>query len=331
MSWAFAFPPFTIALADAYKDALTETESANTDEVLRAAAQAHRVEALAETRGDGGALIDEGAVPVLARSRKGPGMVVTTISGKAGIGKSLVTANLAAAAAQNQGLTTAVVDLSLQFGDQGLMFDTPASPSMVDVLVNVDALTPDFLLECMHRGPADIRVLTAPPSPELADLVEPAHIRPMLSILRSMFDVIFVDTESHLSDVTIEAIETADRIVLVCSPYLASVKDTKLLLKTLNNLQVPGRKLTAVLNRVEPGIRLTMELVEINLKFPVGLELPHSPAELVESVTEGVPVVIAKSTLAWSQRVAALAADVTAQAGAEPRKPKRSFLGLNRS
>lgn len=300
---------------------------ANTDALLAAAADAQRLAEENAAAEEDARAIAEDVAALLPRSRRGPGIVVTTISGKGGSGKSVLTANLAVVTARQLGLTTAIVDLSLQFGDQGLMFDTPASPSMVDVLVNVDALTSDFLLECMHRGPDDLRILTAPPSPELADLVEPGHIRPMLSMLRDMFDVIFVDTESHLSDVTIEAIESADRLVLVTTPYLASVKDTKLLLKTLNNLQVPGRKLLAVLNRVEPGIRLTLDLVEINLKFPVGLELPHAPAALIESVTDGQPLMLAKPTLDWCQRVSSLAKSVS-EAGAETRKPKRSFLGL---
>jgi pilus assembly protein CpaE len=266
----------------------------------------------------------------LPRRNEGPGRVVAVISGKAGTGKSTIAANLAAAAAK-QGLTTAVVDLNLQFGDQALMFNCGSTPSMVDVLANIDALTAEFLLDCMHRGP-DLRVLSAPPSPELADLVEASHLQVILGILRVVFDIIVLDTTSHLSDITLEAMESADSLLVVTTPYLPSVKDTKLLLKTLSDLGVPARKLTAVLNRVEPGIKMGLDVLEANLKFPITLELPNVPVALTESVTDGIPLVLQKPGADWSQRIASLAATLASPAAAagEARRPKRGFLGLSR-
>src|SRR5579864_1355300 len=111
------------------------------------------------------------AVELIPRQRRGAGAVVAVVSGKPGTGKSMVVANLACAIARDHRMAVAVVDLSLQFGDQALMFDAGSSPSMVDVLANIDALTPDFVLECMHQAHG-LRILGAPPSPELADLVE---------------------------------------------------------------------------------------------------------------------------------------------------------------
>jgi pilus assembly protein CpaE len=227
-------------------------------------------------------------------------------------------------------LTTAVFDLALQFGDQALMFDAPPSPSMVDVLANIDALTPEFLVDCMHPGM--VRVLAAPPSPELADLVETDHVRLIMSQLRTLFDFIVLDTSSHLSDVTLEAIDTADAIVLVTTPHLASVKDSKLLLKTMSDLGVPATKLTAVLNRVEPAIRMGLEVLEANLKFPLAFEIPHTPQALMDAVTDGMPLTLSKPGSDFSKAVAAMTAQLVDPAGGEKaaKQQKRSFLGLTR-
>jgi pilus assembly protein CpaE len=266
---------------------------------------------------------------VLPRHTEGPGRVVSVVSGKAGTGKSTIAANLAAAIAKNHGLTTGVVDLSLQFGDLALMFDCSSSPSLVDVLVNIDALTNDFVLDCMHEA-SGVRVLAAPPSPELADLVEPAHLQVILAALREIFDVVVVDTSSHLSDITLEAMDSADTIVIVATPYLPAVKDAKLLLKTLSDLGVPARKLTTVLNRMEPAIKMSLDVLEANLKFPISLELPHVPGALVESVTDGVPLVLQKPGSEWSQRIGTLAEMVATAPGVEARRVRRGFLGLSR-
>jgi pilus assembly protein CpaE len=278
---------------------------------------------------DTSAAIEEELIPLLPRKRKGPGRVCAVISGKGGSGKSTLAASIAGAVAREHGLTTAVFDLALQFGDQALMFDAPPSPSLVDVLANIDAITPDFLVDCMHPG--IVRVLAAPPSPELADLVETDHVRLIMAQLRVLFDFIVLDTSSHLSDVSLEAIDTADAIVLVTTPHLASVKDSKLLLKTMSDLGVPATKLTAVLNRVEPAIRMGLEVLEANLKFPLSFEIPHTPQALMDAVTDGTPLTLGKPTSEFSKAITPLAAIlVDPSAEKTGQKQKRSFLGLTR-
>jgi Flp pilus assembly CpaE family ATPase len=67
--------------------------------------------------------------------------VIAVVSGKSGTGKSMIAANVACTNARDHRTTVAVVDLSLQFGDQALMFDAGSSPSMVDVRLLVDSVT----------------------------------------------------------------------------------------------------------------------------------------------------------------------------------------------
>ncbi|HXA41449.1 MAG TPA: P-loop NTPase [Candidatus Solibacter sp.] len=269
--------------------------------------------------------VEPAEVELIPRQRRGAGAVVAVVSGKPGTGKSTVVANLACAIARDHRMAVAVVDLSLQFGDQALMFDAGSSPSMVDVLANIDALTPDFVLECMHQAHG-LRILGAPPSPELADLVEASHLSLIIQQLRMIFDFVILDTSSHLSDISLEAIDSADALVMVTTPYLAAVKDTKLLLKTMSDLGVPAAKLTAVLNRVEPAIKMGRDVLEANLKFPISLELPHVPGLLVDSVTDGVPLVLGKPNSDWGNRIAELSTLVVDTNAAKARKPKRGFL-----
>ena len=284
----------------------------------------------AQAAADDEFLLEPEYADLLPRRHHGPARIIAVVSGKGGVGKSVVAANLAASLAKTHGLTTAVLDLSLQYGDQALMFDGGSSPSLVDVLANIDALTPDFLLECMHRPLDNLRVLGAPPAPELADLVEPVHVQAIMGHLRRLFDVVVVDNAAYLSDVALDVIDSADNLVVVTSPYLASIKDTKLLLKLLSDLQVSGRKISAVLNRIEGTIRISLEVLEANLKFPIAAELPYTP-QLIESVTDGQPLALAKPQIEFAQKLSGLAATLAAKELAEIAVPhRRSFLRLRR-
>jgi pilus assembly protein CpaE len=268
---------------------------------------------------------------LLPRKRSGPARVVSVISGKAGAGKSTVASNLASTMARDRGLAVAVLDLDLQFGDQSLMFDAASTPSILDVLVNADSLTGDFVLECMHQG-AGVRIMGAPPSPELADLVTTDHIQAVLAHLKEIFDVVVIDTESHLSDATLAAVDSAGTLVVVTTPYLASVKNTKLLLKTLSDLGIPPSRLTTVLNRLEPALKMPLDVLEANLKFPISIELPHASLALIESVTDGVPLALSKPNSEWGQRMTALSNLILAEDKAEvaPKTGRRGFLGRAR-
>jgi len=265
----------------------------------------------------------------LPRRRTGPARICAVLSGKAGTGKSVIAANLAALVARDYGLTTAVIDLSLQFGDQALMFDAQPTPSLVDVLANIDALTPEFILDCMQDC-SGVRVLASPPSPELADLVQAEHLRSILEQLRPVFDFIVLDLSSHLGDIALEAIEESDSLVVITSASLASVKDTKLLLKVLRDLGIPARSLAMVLNRVEPALKMSLEGLEVNIKFPINIEVPHTPVPLHNSVTDGVPVVLSQPRLDFSVAITGIAAAVIEPevVGAAEKPVRRSFLGL---
>src|ERR1035437_10544882 len=141
-----------------------------------------------------------------------------------------------------------------------------------------------------------------------------------------IFDFVVLDASSYLSDISLAAIDSADSLVLLTTPYLATVKDTKLLLKTMSDLGVPAAKLNAVLNRMEPAIKMGRDVLETNLKFPISLELPHVPGLLVDSVTDGVPLVLSKPKSDWGHRVAELARLIVDTSTAKARKPKRGFL-----
>ena len=277
------------------------------------------------------AVIDPRPLPLLPRKRSGPARVVSVISGKAGAGKSTVASNLASTMARNHGLAVAVLDLDLQFGDQALMFDAASTPSILDALVKAETLTGAFVLDCMQQG-AGVRIMGAPPSPELADLVTVDHIQAVLAHLKVIFDVVVIDTESHLSDATLAAVDNADAVIVLTTPYLASVKNTKLLLKTLSDLGVPPSRLTAVLNRLEPRLKMPLDVLEANLKFPISIELPHASLDLIESVTDGVPLVLTKPNSVWGQRMTALSSLILAEdkARAAPRTGRHGFLGLAR-
>ena len=229
------------------------------------------------------------AVPVPA----GPalGEVFLVISGKGGVGKTIVASNLAVSLANETNARVALVDLDLQFGDVGVMFNVDHPRTITDLVETVDAADAESINTVLADGPSGVRILLSPLSPELADLVTTDHIRTLMRELRKMFDYIVVDGSSHLAESTLEVIEMASKIVLVTSLTIPSIKTAKLSLKVLDSLDIEFEDILLVVNRVDSHGDFNREAIESNLRTKVAVQIPHDPQAVGVSVTRGVPFV----------------------------------------
>jgi pilus assembly protein CpaE len=222
-----------------------------------------------------------------AAGRSTPGEVFVVYSAKGGVGKSTIAANLAAALSRDGGAKVGLVDLDLQFGDIGVMLNLDYTRSITDVVEAPDRLEPEMLEEIMAPGPGGMRVLLAPLSPELADLVTADHVRPLIAALRRVFDVLVVDASSHLGEVGLQVMETATRILVVTALTIPAIKNARLTLKVLESLNVDPERVMLVVNRADGYSDFNKEAIEQNLRVPVAAQVPYDPRLVGESLTRG--------------------------------------------
>ncbi len=190
----------------------------------------------------------------------GPAEVILVFSGKGGVGKTLVATNLAVALAEQAGGRVALVDLDLQFGDVGVMLNLDHSRSITELVDGSSGIDDESVGEVLASGPAGIKVLLAPISPELADLVTAEHVRAVITELRRKFDYVIVDSASHLTEFNLEVIELAQRVLVITALTIPAIKDAKLTLKVLESLSVDpevddaGGQPRRRLRGLQPGI-----------------------------------------------------------------------------
>src|SRR6185436_6618445 len=99
------------------------------------------------------------------------GQVVAIFSPKGGVGRTTVAVNLAVAAATELGKTVVLVDGSFQFGDVGVLLNlNPKNKSIADLAPELETGEPESLATFIINHSTGIRVLLAPPSPEMAEL-----------------------------------------------------------------------------------------------------------------------------------------------------------------
>ena len=246
-----------------------------------------RVYALEQKKGTFLAKTAEAQPPVPASGRTGPGDVFIVYSGKGGVGKSLIAANLAVALAKETDARVGLVDLDLQFGDIGVMLNLDYSRSITDLVDAHEHLDRETLDDMLAVGPKGVRVLLAPISPELADLVTPEHVRSLFTELRKMCDFIVVDASSHLGEITLQVMEIASRILVVTALTIPAIKNARLTLKVLESLNVDPERVMLVVNRSDGYSDFNKEAIEQNLRVPVAAQIPHDPRTVGESLNRG--------------------------------------------
>jgi pilus assembly protein CpaE len=272
-----------------------------------------------------------------ATPRNERGEMFVVFSGKGGIGKSVLSANLAVALAMETGARVALVDLDLQFGDVGVLLNLDHSRSITDLTDAPGHIDPEFVQDVLASGPEGVKVLLAPISPELADLVTAEHLRAIMEELRRSFDFIVVDTASHLTELNLEMIEQASRVIVMSALTIPAIKDTKLTLKVLDSLSLDPERILLLLNRSDAHSDFNKEAVEQNLRFPISLQLPHDPKIVAASVNRGAPFVSTNPEVEISRSVRELVSrlvpleqagqPVLAGAGGDRKRGKRFGFG----
>ena len=249
-----------------------------------------------------GAAPPDGGAPAAERRRE-QGQVIFLYSGKGGVGKSLIAANLAVSMANETKGKVALVDLDLQFGDIGVLLNLDHSQGITDLIENIEHMDQDFIREIMVDGPAGVKVLLTPISPELADLVTVEHVRRIFAELRKMFDYIIVDSSTHLGEINLEVLDHSDKVVVVTSLSIPAIKDTKLALKIFDSLSISPDRVILLLNKSDAHSEFNKESVEANLRFPITAQIPNDAKLVINSINRGNPFVTTHPESEISQRV----------------------------
>jgi pilus assembly protein CpaE len=268
--------------------------------------------------------------PAVAREH---GRVVAVFSPKGGVGRTTIAVNTAVAAGSEPGRDVVLVDGSFQFGDVGVLLNlNPRNKSIADLVPELEAGgEPESLDTFVINHSSGIRVLLAPPSPEMAELVTPRVIRRVLEVLRARSDLVVVDCPAAFSDSTLAILDTADVILTVLTLEITSIKNMRLFLEVADQLGYPPGKMELVLNRADSALGIRVADVEHSIGRKVDHTVVSDGRTVVYALNRGVPFFVSNREAQVSQDVLRLAralfgASVAAPVETRKPVPKKSLF-----
>lgn len=225
---------------------------------------------------------------------KTEGNIVSIYSPKGGSGCTTIAVNLAVALAE-QGHETLLIDGSLQFGDVAVTLNMKPSTSIVDLIERMTELDADLVSSVVVKHQSGLKVLMAPPRPEMADLVTEDKIKTLLDLLRESFDFIIIDTSSSLNDVALSMLDMSDRIFLVTQQSLPTLKNVSRFFDLAETLNYERKKVLLIVNRANERAGISVKDIADTLKRPVITRIPVDDELVNRAADQGRPLVSGKN------------------------------------
>jgi len=244
------------------------------------------------------------------------GKVLAVSSGKGGVGKTFVSANLAAALAK-RGHKVLVLDADLGLANLDVVLNLYPKITLHDVFTGKARLE-----EAILQAPGGFSVLLAG-----SGMVEYSRLTPevrneflrIVSGLVPHYDVVLLDTGAGISDVVLFAVSLASEVLMVATPEPTSLTDAYATIKVLVGQQQRQTVRVIVNQAVRPGTgqAITNQLQQVLDRFvvtepghPVRLihmgDIPFDPEvrqavmrrQLLMQTTPGCPAGVAIAQLA---------------------------------
>jgi pilus assembly protein CpaE len=267
-----------------------------------------------------------------ANADREPGAIIAVFSPKGGVGRTTIAVNLAVAAATDMGKNVVLVDASFQFGDVGVLLNlNPKNKSIADLVPELEAGDPESLDTFVINHSSGIRVLLAPPSPEMAELITTAGVKRVLEALRAQHDLVIVDCTSWFNDTTLAILDMADVILTLLSLEITSIKNIRLFLEVADQLGYEADKVRLVLNRADSTLGIRVADVEHSIGRKVDHTIVSDGRSVVYALNRGVPFYLSNREAQVSQDIMRLASEIIGEAlvapqAAEPKGAQRKSL-----
>ncbi len=252
------------------------------------------------------------------------GKIIAVMGSKGGCGASTIAVNLAVALREESKARVALLDANLEFGDVGVLLNLPSSRTIAELVSGKADIDEEVLDGTMAAHSSAIKVLLAPPRPELAELVKVEHLKRILELLDKSYDFIVIDLWKSFQETTVFFLDHADIILLIATPDIPSIKNSKLFFELTDQLGYPPDKTLFILNKEDGRSGISAKDIEASIKHPIVLALPRDERTTMIAMNRGTPFVTLQRNLPLSQAIHNLARLIVKRAQPEAATPEKA-------
>ena len=255
-----------------------------------------------------------------------------------GVGTTTLAVNTAVRLANRGAASVALLDLVPWWGQVATHLDLAPRATIVDLARDLNGGHDVELVRAYALNHASgVSIYTSPSRPDEAAPLTQDHLELVLEALRGSFDYVVVDGGSAMDERAQVLQARADRVVVVVSPEIPTVRATRMLMEQLSEYEAPSERQVLVLNHIFAAGLVKREDLRRSLQAPIDIEIPYDALIYLKAVNEGIPLMIGAANSSPAAAIRQLAVTLvgddvreTANAGAADRGRKPILRGLRR-
>jgi pilus assembly protein CpaE len=133
--------------------------------------------------------------------------------------------------------------------------------------------------------------IAAPTLPTEAAPLQSQTLGTALGLLKQNYEYIVADLSHDFSDLTLQALDAADVILMVASPDMASIRAVSAAIDTYKRLGYSKEKMKLILNATFPRAGLPKDKIEAAIGLQTSMVVPYTDTLFVEAINYGRPPV----------------------------------------
>ena len=237
--------------------------------------------------------------------------VITVFSTKGGVGKTTIASNLAVCIARTSKKKVALVDLDLQFGDIAIMLNVSVKNTISDIIKEFGQIDADLMEEYLVTHFSGVKVLPAPIKPEYAEYITGNHVEKIINTLREAYHYIIIDTSASFHETVLTSLDMSDRILLVSTLDLPTIKNVKAGMDVMETLHYPAEKINIVLNKASEQYGIKYKDFENTLRQPIWSYVPEDNQTVITSANKGFPFVMTRAETKVAKAIMNIGKEIT--------------------
>jgi pilus assembly protein CpaE len=162
-----------------------------------------------------------------APDAKPVGRVVAVVGAKGGVGSSTIAHNVAFSIARDLMLDSVVTDLDLAFGTAGLDFNQDPAQGIAEAVFSPDRIDTAFIDRLLAKCTDHLNLLAAPATLDRVYDFGADAFEAIFDSLRTTVPCVVLDVPHQWTGWTKQTLVGADEILIVATPDLANLRNTK--------------------------------------------------------------------------------------------------------
>ncbi len=217
------------------------------------------------------------------------GRSIAFVGAKGGVGSSTLAHNVSWAVSQLFKSEVLVADLDLPFGTANINFDQDPAQGIAEAVFSPERIDETYLDRLLAQCAEHLSLLAAPSTLDRTYDFEPDAFSSIIEIAQRNAPTVVLDVPHVWNGWTRSTLSQADEIVIVATPELANLRNTKNLVDTLKKIRPNDAPPRLIINQV--GVPKKPEITPADFADPLGIApiavVPFDPLTFGNAANNG--------------------------------------------